>query len=321
MLQSVLRAIMAILLSMKAHLKKFAKTLPHPLLMRLHYQRLVRQKSALARALAAKEGLGSAAELDLRPYKTSDTVFLLGSGSSINQISDRQWQTIQQHDTIGFNFWPVHPFIPRIFVFESVAEVRQKGLFSKFLSLLNSRADAYAHVPKIVTEAKKLELRQIATELIPEFKKNLYVGYTVSIVARAENELEAGLKFLAGKDYFAPDYKAGRLFKYGGSVIAVISLALKMNYRRIVLCGIDLGDSHYFYQDAARYPETAEWEFIPKTDVHLTARKLPWMMPSQEVIYTFKRVILDPKAVELSVLNRNSTLFPRIPVLPEEFFN
>ena len=306
---------------MKAHLKEFAKTLPHPLLMRLVYERLVRQKSALARALATKEGLSNAEMLDLRQYKTSDTVFLLGSGSSINQISDRQWSVIKQHDTIGFNFWPVHSFVPRIFVFESVAEVRQKILFSKFLSLLNSRAKAYAHVPKIVTEAKKLELRQIATELTPEFKKNLYVGYTVSIVARKESELEQGLKFLAGKDYFAPDYKAGRLFKYGGSVIAMISLALKMNYRRIVLCGIDLGDAHYFYQDAARHPSTADWEFIPKTDVHLTARKLPWMIPAQEVIYTFKRVILDPKGVEIFVLNRNSTLFPRVPVLPDEFFD
>ena len=306
---------------MKAHLKEFAKTLPHPLLMRLVYERLVRQKSALARALATKESLSNAEMLDLRQYKTSDTVFLLGSGSSINQISDRQWSVIKQHDTIGFNFWPVHSFVPRIFVFESVAEVRQKILFSKFLSLLNSRAKAYAHVPKIVTEAKKLELRQIATELTPEFKKNLYVAYTVSIVARKESELEQGLKFLAGKDYFAPDYKAGRLFKYGGSVIAMISLALKMNYRRIVLCGIDLGDAHYFYQDAARHPSTADWEFIPKTDVHLTARKLPWMIPAQEVIYTFKRVILDPKGVEIFVLNRNSTLFPRVPVLPDEFFD
>ena len=306
---------------MKAHLKEFAKTLPHPLLMRLVYERLVRQKSALARALATKEGLSNAEMLDLRQYKTSDTVFLLGSGSSINQISDRQWSVVKQHDTIGFNFWPVHSFVPRIFVFESVAEVRQKILFSKFLSLLNSRAKAYAHVPKIVTEAKKLELRQIATELTPEFKKNLYVGYTVSIVARKESELEQGLKFLAGKDYFTPDYRAGRLFKYGGSVIAMISLALKMNYRRIVLCGIDLGDAHYFYQDAARHPSTADWEFIPKTDVHLTARKLPWMIPAQEVIYTFKRVILDPKGVEIFVLNRNSTLFPRVPVLPDEFFD
>lgn len=306
---------------MKAHLKSIAKTLPHPLLMRLHYERSVREKSALAYALAAQEGLPSAASLDLHPYKTSDTVFLLGSGSSINQISDRQWEIIEQHDTIGFNFWPVHSFVPRIFVFESVAEARQKVIFKELLSLLNSRADAYANVPKIVTESKKLQLRQVATELAPQFKKNLYVGYTISIVARTERELETGLKFLARKKYFAADYRAGRLFKYGGSVIGIINLALKMDYRRIVLCGIDLGDAHYFYQDPARYPHTAEWEFIPRSDVHLTARKLPWMLPAQQVIHTFKRLILDPKGIELFVLNSNSTLFPRVPALSDEFFN
>src|SRR4051812_41077020 len=41
----------------------------------------------------------------LMSVKRTDTVFVLGSGSSINAISDAKWQTIATYDSIAFNFW------------------------------------------------------------------------------------------------------------------------------------------------------------------------------------------------------------------------
>jgi hypothetical protein len=110
------------------------------------------------------------------------------------------------------------------------------------------------------------------------------------------------------------------LFKYGGSVVAMLSLAVKMRYRRVILCGIDLGKQDYFYHDRERYPESADWEFASRKDVHLTARRLPWMVPAQEVVDAFKRVVLDPAGIDLFVESRSSTLFPRIPKAPREMW-
>jgi hypothetical protein len=100
----------------------------------------------------------------------------------------------------------------------------------------------------------------------------------------------------------------------------MLSLAVRMNYQRIVLCGIDLGKQDYFYHDRARYPNSADWEFAPRKDVHLTARRLPWMVPAQQVIQAFKKVVLDPAGVELFIENRSSTLFPAIEEAPAQIW-
>jgi hypothetical protein len=141
------------------------------------------------------------------------------------------------------------------------------------------------------------------------------------VVARNESELANGLKYMQQLGAFTPSDRVSWLFKYGGSVIAMLSLATKMNYRRIVLCGIDLGKQDYFYHYRERYPDYADWEFTPRKDPHLTTRRLPWMVPAQEVVYLFKKIVLDPAGIELFVENPSSTLYPGVPQVPRSFFD
>jgi hypothetical protein len=297
-------------------IKSVIKQLPHPLLLRLYHGYYLRQQRSLAVELARVTGLPLLDTLRLSPLKTSDTVFILGSGWSINEIPDNRWNVIGRHDTIGFNFWPVHPFVPRIFVFENLCTSMQQDLYRAFFSIIQRRAHDYRHTIKIATEPFPQTERQLLHELPSAFRKNLYVGYTAPITARNESELEAGIRFLRSGGVFEPADKVEWLFKYGGSVIAVLSLAARMSYKRIVLCGIDLGTQDYFYHHRERYPESADWEFAPRQDIHLTARRLPWMVPAQQVIQAFKKVVLDPAGIELFVENRSSTLFPAIADAP-----
>lgn len=293
-------------------IKSLVKQLPHPILLRLYHAYYLRQQRRLAVELARATRLPLLDTLKLSPFKTSNTVFILGSGWSINQIPDTRWSVIGRHDTIGFNFWPVHPFVPRIFVFENLCTGIQQDLYRAFFTTIQRRARDYKDTVKIATEPHPQSHRQLLHEVPPGFRENLYVGYTAAVTARSEAELEAGIKFLRSSGVFEPGDRAKWLFKYGGSVIAMLSLAARMNYKRIVLCGIDLGKQDYFYHHRERYPESADWEFAPRSDVHLTARRLPWMVPAQKVIQVFKKSVLDPAGVELFLENRNSTLFPEI---------
>ena len=302
-------------------IKSVLKQLPHPLLLRLYHGYYLRQQRSLAVELARITGLPLLDTLRLSPLKTSDTVFILGSGWSINEIPDNRWNVIGRHDTIGFNFWPVHPFVPRIFVFENLCTSMQQDLYRAFYSIIERRAHDYRHTVKIATEPHPQSERQLLHELPPGFRENLYVGYTATPPARSDAELEAGMRFLRSNGVFQPGDNVEWLFKYGGSVIAMLSLAVRMNYKRIVLCGIDLGKQDYFYHHRERYPESADWEFAPRTDIHLTARRLPWLVPAQQVIQVFKKVILDPAGIELFVENRNSTLFPAIADAPAPLWN
>src|SRR5262249_15937731 len=51
-------------------------------------------------------------EDELRATRKSDTVFIFGSGASLNDISTDEWRAIEAHDTMGFN-WFVRETIVR----------------------------------------------------------------------------------------------------------------------------------------------------------------------------------------------------------------
>ena len=44
--------------------------------------------------------------------RKSDTLFVLGSGASIHDLNETEWAAIAAADSVGFNNWSLHPFIP-----------------------------------------------------------------------------------------------------------------------------------------------------------------------------------------------------------------
>jgi hypothetical protein len=303
-------------------MRALAKRLPHPLLMRLHQHYQLAQQSALARKISRRTGLPLLETLDLSRFKTSDTVFILGSGSSINEISESRWKIIGGCDTIAMNFWPVHPFIPTIYLFENVRPDEDlEVMFTALRDLLQQRAYDYRNTLKIISEFVPLERRQLVLNIPEAFRQHLYIGYSANIVARDEKELLAGLRYMLKKGMFQRRDHIAWQFKCAGSVLAALSLAVCMGYSRIVLCGIDLGNAEYFYQDPERYPEACRWEFVPRNQLHNAARRLKWLVPAQQVIVHFQREVLEPAGIELFVENRSSALFPRIPELTGEIFS
>lgn len=296
-----------------------AKLLPHPLLMRLFHVHYRHKAKKLTRDFSKAAGVPLLNTCDLGSFRRSDTVFILGSGPSVNAISKERWEAIARHDTIGFNLWPVHDFVPRIFVFESVTP--KAGFYSVFMKQMKQRAVEYRDVLKIVTEMRPLSDReQLGLAMAADFRENYYALETVPVVSRTEEEFAAGLDFVRGKGAFARTNRVEWMFKYGGSVVGMISLAIQLGYKQIVLCGIDLGPQEYFYQDEKLYPHAADWEFVPRNEPHLTTRRLPYLVPAQQVLWQMKRVVLDPAGVGLFVENSNSTLYPKIPKAPDTIF-
>jgi hypothetical protein len=258
--------------------------------------------------------------LDLAGLRGSDTLFVLGSARSINEIPDERWRIIGLHDSVGINFWPVHPFVPRFYHFENIALDTQPVMFEALRRLLEKRADEYATTVKIVTELGAVQGRQLIFEIPEGMKRNFYAGFSMPVVARNEEELRAGIRYMQLLGCFTQRTHIAWLFKYGGSVIAMMTLGVIMGYRRIVLCGVDLNNQDYFYHHRERYPECAGWEFAPRKDVHLTARRLPWLVPAQSAVRLFKELVLDTEGIELFVESPVSTLYPRVPLASQALF-
>ncbi|HMD19010.1 MAG TPA: hypothetical protein VKH40_01740 [Alloacidobacterium sp.] len=300
--------------------RSLAKQLPHLLLCRLYHHIRLREESARAVKAAARAGLPLLETLDLPSLRASNTLFILGSAWSINDISDERWQVIGKHDSVGINFWLAHPFVPRFFHFEDIAYDDQPIMYEAFQKLFERRSEAYANTLKIITEVSPIGGRQTIFELPEGMKKNLYVGFSMPVVARNEDELRTGLRYMRAIGAFLPRAKVAWLFKYGGSVIAMLTLGVIMGYKRMILCGVDLNQQDYFYQHPERYPECADWEFVSRTDPHLTTRRLPWLVPAQSAVYLFKELVLEPEGIELYVENRVSTLCPRVPLASQLLF-
>ncbi len=301
-------------------IRSLAKHLPHPLLYRLYHHTRLREEAGRAEKAAALAGLPLLQTLELRDLRASDTLFILGSASSINEISEERWRAIGRHDSVGINFWPVHPFVPRFFHFENMTYDEQPAMYDAFRSLLERRSEAYINTVKIVTEVNPIGPQQTVFELPEGMKRNLYVGFSMPVVARNEEELRAGIRYMQSIGAFTDRAKVAWLFKYGGSVIAMMALAAIMGYRRIVLCGVDLNKQDYFYHDRGLYPECAGWEFVSRKEAHLTTRRLPWLVPAQAAVHIFKELILDPAKIELYVESGASTLYPRVPLAPTSLF-
>src|ERR1700732_770880 len=131
-------------------LKRAVQALPYPWFLRLYYANYFLRDMPRSERNRRVAGFGRLDELDLRKWQNSDTLFILGSGPSINQISSERWAAISHHDTIGFNFWLYHRFVPKIYFAEShILGMDLQGL-AAYNSIAERRAADYLDTLKII---------------------------------------------------------------------------------------------------------------------------------------------------------------------------
>lgn len=271
------------------------------------------------RAVRRKLRLPGLSELDLRRVRSSDTLFVLGSGSSIAKLKKEHFDFISIHDSIGFNFWIAHSFVPDLYLFYP-GGYSSEETFERFISVMKLRSVEYEDVPKIVTDLYRRNYSFIK-RLPKAFTINLYAAERWIAFSRNEAELRSALKRMNKKGYFSLKPSEGqknRIFKYGTSLSTTVALGVQMGYRRIVLCGVDLTDSSYFYQDEAAYPFMKGFSGVrtvsPQEPHPTNQRVSELMLTVSETLRAMQRELLDPRGVQLFVQHADSALFPDFPI-------
>lgn len=293
---------------MTGTLKSAVKGLPYPLLMRAYYAWYFARKLTRFGRTRRALGLPRLSSVDLAQHKKSDTLFILGSGPSINQISSDRWQAIARHDSIGVNMWLYHRFVPTFYVVESASyNGPREKVCRELVRLSHLRGREYAKTIKVVTDLYQPD-PQYVFDLAPEFRENLFAAYNVPLVARDQREFERGIAYLQRKGLFQPGPRIGWLLKYGLSLSLVITFGLRMGYKRMVLCGIDMNSQEYFYQDPTYYPENRDLDMVPPAAKHGADQKFAWMLPQSEAVLEMQRLLLEPAGVELCVESTASVL-------------
>lgn len=293
---------------------------PYSLLLRVYYERYRRIHLPLYEQACSKAEFQRLEAFDLSQVKKSPVLFVLGSGASINQISAERWAGISAHDSVGFNFWLFHPFVPKMYFFESTGGSAPTEHDRRHVEALLRRAADYEGTVKVVMDLAQAG-HQYIFDLPAEFRHSVYAAGTVPLIARNREELAKGIGHLLDQGEFTCSDHLASLLKVTGTLTTMITLGVRMGYRTIVLCGVDLNSAEYFYQDPVLYPDTADFHYMPRNGKHLTLTKYAWgVMPIDEVILEIKRQVLDPAGVELYVENRSSALWPRIEQAPDSVF-
>lgn len=297
---------------LKARLKAAILTQPHDLLLLEYFL----WWSLLKRRPSQIEDLyPESVDMGFRPseFKTSDTLFIMGSGWSINQITPAGWDTIARHDTFGLNFWTAHRHVPTLYFFEAAnTAVRpwlSEPVATMFGEVAESRLDDYEKVPKILTDYEPA--RRDAIERIPSrwFDSTIAID-TIPAFARNRDEFARALRILDEIGLFDGD-DLRHLLKYRATIVMLVGLAVRMRYRRVVLCGFDMSDPRYFYQKEDEYPHLATFRSSIPGPQHATAVQYPLMANVPECLDAMEEVILRPRGIEIFVENRCSALFPR----------
>lgn len=205
---------------------------------------------------------GKVLDSSLLETKGSDTAFILGSGPSIGALSTSHFNEIAACDSFGFNFWPAHPFVPSHFVLQLS---REQTVRESQVELLRSRRVDYGKSEILVrgnhTFTGRPSFTSIAGELFPDkdfrFLPELAIHSRVEINPRRMMEVFEFLGFLQHG-------VIGRAVpKWRSTLGMVVSLVYQMGYQNIVLCGVDMNDSTYFF-DSSPYKEKFAHLDMPK---------------------------------------------------------
>lgn len=257
-------------------------------------------------------------DIDFSKKKTSDTVFILATGSSINQYPRTHWETIARHDSIGMNFFMLHDFVPDIYVMENMEE--------RHRTLLAMKSEEYADVPLLLKNAlsnlsprrvrervEKMSMNEQAVRSRQYLSLDFFAAGGDVRTARRAYELMKSLGFFTVKPRFL------FLTKRRGSISYIINLAARIGYKEIVLCGVDLNHSEYFYDSKRAQLERSGYPVPPNNhvrDVHLTNDPEWNPVTIKDVIEAINDVVLKPSGIQLYVGHHSSALHPVLPEYP-----
>lgn len=252
--------------------------------------------------------------LNISHYKKSDTLFVLGSGESINKLELDAWDVIKKNDTVGFNYWLIHDFVPTYYVFEPIRNQERAIMLLRNMSL---RAKDYKETPIIMKDAID-STRFVNLELIPnKLIKNFYISADISIPGNSEESIVKSLNYCNLLGFFAKTDRIQLILKKRASLSYMILFGLIAGYKEIVLCGVDLNNTNYFYESNKDYYQRKGLTIshsVQTGTIHKTIDPDYGILTIDKVIYILNDELLKPRGINLYIASKSSALYPRLPI-------
>ncbi|WP_419786679.1 hypothetical protein [Pseudodesulfovibrio sp.] len=237
--------------------------------------------------------------------KKSDTLFVLGGSTSINNITSAQWAHVAEHDSLGLNWWLLHDFIPS---FHCTNYPRRSYHFKKFIEIMGERSQRCSQTVFMVS-GNRAVTRGIHPRILPDFypPNSLFLPY----------EYPEPLYLTSDHSFKASHFE--KSINYRGVMGFVMHFAATMCYSKIVLLGVDLLDSVHFYdnhplmqwQEKAQYVEPLVQR---KQTIHATMSDKGNKHPVDSYLVALNDLYFRPRGVRIFAGSPISRLADRLSV-------
>jgi hypothetical protein len=235
-------------------------------------------------------------EEELRRTRRSDTVFVFGSGASLNDLVGEDWEQIAGHDTLGFNWWVHQQFVRADYhLIRGIPDTDLDAAvwrpqLAEYFGLIRE-SPLFAHTVFLVHAGFRAinGNRAIGYRLLPE--QNPVFLWRTSIGTGPPSRS------------FADGLVHGQ-----STLLEAVNFAYLLGWRRIVLAGVDLYDRRYFWLPAGATRSVDERRNATATEPHFQA--------ATGLVETLAgwRQLFRAEGVELQVYNPRSLLAEELPV-------
>jgi len=260
------------------------------------YRRTERNKS---------NGLKPLTRSKIEKFKTSKTLFILGCGSSINKITKKQWDIIKDADSIGLNFWLLHDFVPSFLRFELPSNSTPNRR-KTFLNVLSVKYEKYKDKLILYDKQDNTAMPTLSNN-DPEYS-NWYYPPSIVVPGKTKSSIKKSLKLLKlfsriNSNRFLLPYKRG-------SLTTLLSLAHYMNYENVVLCGVDLYNTDYFFDNSNKYLDVVSGQ---NGETLISMNKNIFPITMDKIIYLFNESLFLNGHGKLYVGTKDTILYPTLP--------
>jgi hypothetical protein len=255
---------------------------------------LWRHGSVYAGDRAGRGSYRSVSGEELRATRTSDTAFVLGSGSSVRDLVPAEWERIAAGNTLSFS------------------EFHRQSFVRADYHMVGEITDAAPPPPEraVAAYARSLRENPLYADTVLLLQEGWLAVDSNALVARRLLRPDARVfryRRTSRGAYSPPSNSFDEGLVHGWNTsISVTNLALLLGFSRVVLVGVDMYNREYFWLEPGERRPTLPATVEPG-DPFLNARP---------VIDLFARwrALLEPRGIELSVYNPRSLLAGALPV-------
>jgi hypothetical protein len=249
--------------------------------------------------------------LELASTRRSETVFVFGSGYSLNDISEAQWRSIAAHDTFGFTAFIYQHWVRTDFhlIRGGVEHVLQSLPFAEDFCVTLNANPLFADTTFIMQgDFRAMLANQILGRRLLRPGARVYRYKTAPEGGLPTRSLAEGVRHT------------------NGTLCDAVNVAACLGWTNIVLAGVDLYDSRYFWLQPDETLEFDPASGLLKAgsinarghrpdEVHNTARH-----GVVEMMGRWRRHLEDERGIRMSVLNPRSLLASVMPTyqFPDE---